>query len=303
MWWLYLIIGIIVFILLSIFIFCFILDTYYTHPKVSTYEFVKQYHIDRFMYYDYDDLKKEDYLITLRDGYKINTRFFNLNPGSKKYIIFSHGFTANMISDSKYFPIFNKLGYNIITYDQRTHGMNEKNKCTMSLNESKDLMEIIDDTYNRYGKDIYLGVHGESMGGATVISIMRYNPNIKFIIADCPFSSLKELSYEGSKKIFHTPRFLVDISGLICKLIYGWNPNKVRPIDDINNTKVPLLLFHGDSDKLINYKHSVDIYNAYNSYKEIYLFKGADHAESVVRDFNKYEEDIKSFLKTIEKLS
>ena len=298
---LYIFLGIVSLLLIGIIIFSIVLDYNYTHPKVVSYEYVKQYHLDRDIYYNYDELKKEDYIITLKDGYEINTRFFNLNPGSKKYIIFSHGFTANMVSDSKYIPIFAKLGYNIVTYDQRTHGKNKKDKCTMSIKESLDLLEIIDDTYNRYGKDIYLGLHGESMGGATVIGLMRYNPNVKFIIADCPFSNLKDVSYEGAKKMFHVPMFLIDFAGLICKLIFGWNPNKVRPVDDINNSSVPLALFHGDSDKLISYNHSIEIYNSYNSYKEIYLTKGADHAESVVKDYKSYEENVKSFLRNIQR--
>ena len=302
MWILYVFLGLLGLILFLIFSISFILGYHYTHPKVSSYEDVKKYHEDRDMYYDYDSLEMEEYEIKLRDGYLIYTRFFNVNPGSNKYIIFSHGFTANMLSDSKYFPIFRKLGYNIITYDQRTHGKNKKDKCTMSLNESLDLMDIINDTYKRYGDNIYLGLHGESMGGATVISSMRYNPNVKFIIADCPFANLLDVSYKGAKDLFHSPKFLVDLAGPISMFFFGWNPNKVRPIDDINNSKVPLLLCHGDSDKLINYKHSIDIYEAYNSYKEIYLTKGADHAESIVLDFKGYEEKVTEFLKNIKSL-
>ena len=67
---LYIFLGIVSLLLIGIIIFSIVLDYNYTHPKVVSYEYVKQYHLDRDIYYNYDELKKEDYIITLKDGYE-----------------------------------------------------------------------------------------------------------------------------------------------------------------------------------------------------------------------------------------
>lgn len=296
-----LIIGIVLFILLCLIILIsFILILYYLKPKKFSYEHIIESLKKCNSYDDVKDLKKEEYEIKLRDDYIINASIYKNEQNSNKYIIMVHGFTANQIQSLHYLRIFYDLGYNIITYDSRNHGKNKISICTMGDKESLDLNEIINDTYKRYGDSIYLGVHGVSMGGAVVLMVLKHTQKLKFVISDCPYADLKELSYIQCKKMFHMPNFLVDIAGFIGKVIYKTNCINVKPIDNIKGSKVPLLLLTSLGDTLIDPSHTARIYDAYEGYKKVHYTIDAEHSESVLYDRPSYIKEVSIFLKDIE---
>ncbi len=303
MWWLlYVALGIIVLLFLFAFVIGYFMCRYYARPITYTYEDSEEYLKKQNAYHDFDKVEKENIKITLKSGYVLNGYYIKANEESKKFLIICHGFSVSQTYTAKYYDIFRSNGYNIISYDERNHGKNEKTICGMSRFESLDLLEVIDYAYDRFGKDIFLGLHGESMGAASVLQSFEYTPNIKFAIADCPFARLKDVSIKSAKDMFHMPKIVVDFAGPIGKIFFGYNPNKNCPIDNINNSKVPLLLCHGDSDNLIPISHSYAIYDKYESYKELYVTKGADHAESVVKDYEGYKAKVTEFLKKIEEM-
>lgn len=304
--WLKIVLCILAFLIVVAIVFVFVLGTLlaknFAHPNLLTYEHGRDFLKEHDGYGRYDSYKKIDYQITLRDGYKINIRYIPQEVESKKYIIIAHGVTANMIYDAKYADLFYDLGYNLVTFDERGHGRNEKTVVTMGLKEGEDLVEIINDTRKRYGDDIYLGVHGESMGAATTLMALKYKPNIKFAICDCPYADLEELSYGFAKKSFHLPKFIVKIGGFMGKIIYGYNALKVKPIENAKDSTIPLLLCTGENDNLIPKEDSQKVYDIYKGFKMIHYTKGADHAESISADRPAYVKVCKEFLKKVEEL-
>ena len=65
-------------------------------------------------------------------------------------------FTLPLLSFSKPASVFRRVGYNCVIYDDRRHGENEKTVTTFGLKESKDLLAVIRDTRERFGKDIMM---------------------------------------------------------------------------------------------------------------------------------------------------
>lgn len=285
----------ILFIILS-FLVSYFLCRYYARPNRRTLEEdIKRYE-DKGILYNYKSYKFEEFKLTFRDEVEVNGRFFNFNPGSNKYIILVHGFGATQVSMSKYMEAYKNIGFNVITYDERGMAENKITNCGMSYFESYDVIEVIKYVKTRFGKDIILGIHGESMGGASVIGSMKYKPNVNFIVADCPFANLKLLSIKEAKKRYHVPMFIINLCGPVGKLFFGYNPNKVIPTIDMNNTDVPLLVCHGDNDNLVPMYHSEMIYNEYKGPKELHITKGADHAEGIVKGRDAYTNKIKEFV-------
>jgi uncharacterized protein len=45
----------------------------------------------------------------------------------------------------------------------------------MGYQESKDLNEVINQVYDKFGKDIVLGLQGVSMGASTSLMVLKYN--------------------------------------------------------------------------------------------------------------------------------
>lgn len=270
------------------------------NPERYSYEHAKKWLQEHHCYGSYDSLKKEDYTIVMSDKYVIHARFIPSEEKSQKFIILAHGVTANQIYDAKYVDTFHNLGYNIITFDERRHGMNKKVVCTMGKKEGKDLYEISLDTYKRYGRDIFLGVHGESMGASVTLLSLQYQPDFKFVIVDCPYSSLKDLTI-SQIKARHLPSFFAYTAGIIGKIFYGYNPLKVIPKEAITKYHCPLLIMDGDNDNLIPPIESKEVYDSYNGEKELHYFKGADHAFSIITDPLGYNNIVKDFLNKVEK--
>ncbi|MDD3171235.1 MAG: alpha/beta hydrolase [Bacilli bacterium] len=269
------------------------------HPRRYTLEKSKIREQEREALGDYEKLYKENYVVESYDGYFLNVTYIPNN--SKKFVIISHGHTYTRYGSIKYLHIFRHLGYNVIIYDNRGHGANKKVAITMGYKESRDLIEIINDTYYRYGEDIYLGLHGESMGSAITNMALKYHPKIAFIVSDCGYSDLMILLASLARTKFHFPTFIIDISSLFCKILYGFSFWEIRPIQELRTNNIPICFIHGANDKFIDYSHSQNMYQTNPGYKEIHIISGAGHAKSWDVDKEGYQKIITNFLENIAK--
>ena len=227
---------------------------------------------------------------------------FCKNPRpSKKYVILTHGHTDNRYGMLKYMKIYLDLGYNCIIYDLRGHGLNKRDWCSYGLRESRDLVRLIEDTYRRYGSDIYLGLHGESLGSATTITALRHKPDVRFAIADCGFADLETVLTDIAGSL-HMSRHTVRLTWLGTRVKHRVSIYKIRPIRGLMHNKVPVMFIHGKDDTYISPRHSRRMYRAVTAYKELHLIPGATHAASVLTAPEDYRRYVAGFLKKVEKL-
>ena len=216
-------------------------------------------------------------MIKGKDGYDLHAMFVDNASvrGTGKYVIICHGHTSNRYGSVKYLNSYIKLGFSCIIYDARMHGANAPSICTLGNIESEDLKFVIGDTRKRYPDIKVLGLHGESMGSSTVLSVVRFEPEIDFIVADC---GLGKILYHVDMK---------DTCALKC----------------LQNNKYPVLFIHGSGDRLIKPYHSEllnDAARKNGAYTELVMVEGAGHACSrYVAGFEKYTGFIKDFLDKI----
>ena len=246
----------------------------------------------------YRDVEKTDYTVTSYDGYVLHVEFIKNPEESRKYVLISHGYTDNRIGSLKYADIYLNLGFNVIVYDLRGHGLNEVTFCSYSVRESKDLKVLIDDSRQRYPDAEVFGLHGESLGSATSISCLQYKPEVDFVVADCGFSEITNVLKVGIK-MMHMPEFIVDVAGICAGIKYGIPFSRMRPVDALKDNEVPILFIHGGADKFIVPANSEAMQKATSGYSELHLIDDADHAVSVFTDRKSYAEYIESFLKTL----
>ena len=260
----------------------------------EAYEWQKEHYDVSF----YDDLKNEDYVITSYDNYELHVICCYAKNPSDKYVIISHGHTDNRYGSMKYMQIYLDAGYNCIIYDLRGHGENKKTFCTYSIRESKDLNCLIEDTYQRYGKDIYLGLHGESLGAATSVTVLKYKPRVKFVVADCGFADIENV-IKGGMTEMHLPQFLYTPMAVAYRLHYGYSLKQARPVDSLGDNEVPICFIHGAKDSFILPDHSRRMYAMTKGYKELHIIPKAEHAGSVLTAPEKYKKIVEDFLNNI----
>ena len=148
--------------------------------------------------------------------------------------------------------------------------------------------------FDKLGNDITLGVLGESMGAGTVLQYCAIDNRVSFCIEDCGYSDVYDLfkfRLKEDYKINFPP--LMFLTNILMKIKYGWSFKEASPIRYIKDLKLPILFIHGDRDDYVPTYMPFDLYNAkIKGFKDIYVAEDADHANSFIKNPNKYDEII-----------
>jgi len=301
---LYCLVGLLAIFLLVSIVFSIYLYRYVFYPKKYSTQKTIEVESEKGFLGDYiglnetyDTLKKEELDFTMKDGYIIHGTFIEKN--NKKIVIITHGYTYTRYGSVKYMWLFRKLGYSVYLYDIRNHGENKNTICTMGYKETNDLDEIIKQIYLKFGNDIEVGIHGESLGSAISSLSLKNNQSLSFAVIDCGFANLYTYFVEFAKwrKI---PIYLLRIANLYCLMFNGFQLKDVSPLDVFKENKVPILFMNGDADKYIPKHNSEDMYKVDKGYKEIHFFAHSGHAHSLEEHKEEYFKILDSFLNNIE---
>ncbi|BDC02946.1 TPA: alpha/beta hydrolase [Clostridium perfringens] len=251
----------------------------------------------------YNSASKEDITLKSFDGLNLtSTLIMNENP-TNKFIVLVHGVSICYVGSLKYFDIFYKNGFNILIVNQRRHGKSEGKYSTYGFYEKYDVNMWIEYLKSRFGNDIILGLHGESMGAGTVMETIPLNDSIKFVIEDCGYSNFHELigfqithAYKNRlvRKILR-PSLI--FANFFMKTKAKFSMKKIVPIDIVSSTSLPMMFVHGKEDYFVPWYMAVDLYKAkIKGYKELYLVEGAKHAEALEVNKILYEKKIMTFI-------
>lgn len=251
----------------------------------------------------YNSASKEDITLKSFDGLNLtSTLIMNENP-TNKFIVLVHGVSICYVGSLKYFDIFYKNGFNVLIVNQRRHGKSEGKYSTYGFYEKYDVNMWIEYLKSRFGNDIILGLHGESMGAGTVMETIPLNDSIKFVIEDCGYSNFHELigfqithAYKNRlvRKILR-PSLI--FANFFMKTKAKFSMKKIVPIDIVASTSLPMMFVHGKEDYFVPWYMAVDLYKAKTKgYKELYLVEGAKHAEALEVNKILYEKKIMTFI-------
>ena len=251
----------------------------------------------------YNSASKEDITLKSFDGLNLtSTLIMNENP-TNKFIVLVHGVSICYVGSLKYFDIFYKNGFNVLIVNQRRHGKSEGKYSTYGFYEKYDVNMWIEYLKSRFGNDIILGLHGESMGAGTVMETIPLNDSIKFVIEDCGYSNFHELigfqithAYKNRlvRKIL-SPSLI--FANFFMKTKAKFSMKKIVPIDIVSSTSLPMMFIHGKEDYFVPWYMAVDLYKAKTKgYKELYLVEGAKHAEALEVNKIIYEKKIMTFI-------
>ena len=242
--------------------------------------------------------KYEPITITTFDGSKLFARYYHIADDAPLQILF-HGYKSSSLLDcsgGSYFA--SQLGHNAIVVDQRSHGQSDGTVITFGIKERKDCLCWIEYAIKRFGKDVPIILSGLSMGAATVLMAtdLSLPSNVKGIIADCPYSSPREIILKVAKQM-HFPTYLMFPFVWLGGFLFGhFNLLESSAIKALKNCEIPILILHGDADELVPYEMSEHMQKC--GAKDITLesFAGAGHGLSYMILPDKYEKVVKEFV-------
>ena len=247
------------------------------------------------------DQNAQDVYTTAADGVKLHALWIPVE-NSKGTVLMAHGYRSTMLLDFHLgFELFHQLGMNILVPEQRTHGESGGRFITFGVKESKDMQRWID-FHNEKLSAVPMVLYGMSMGASTMLYLAdRILPdNVKGIIADCGFTSPKEIISRVYKGALHLPAEpSVSIAGALARIFAGFGFSQCDTRKSLRNSRLPVLMIHGQADSFVPCEMSEQGYQACTSKKKLLLVPNAEHGVSFLADGFRYTAAVIDFLKEI----
>ena len=251
--------------------------------------------IDELVKYEYEDV-----YITAFDGKRLFGRYYHVADGAPLQIHF-HGYRGMAQRDfaGGALECF-KRKHNLLLVDQRAHGKSEGRVITFGIKERFDCLFWAEYAERRFGKDTKILLYGISMGAATVLmaSSLPMPSGVVGILADCPYSSPVDIicHVAANGKI---PKFISRFAVTLGARVFGgFNINAASCVEAVKNTKIPIILIHGEADDFVPCDMSRKISQAGNNIRFI-TFKDAKHGVSYLVDREKYMNEVNGFLREV----
>lgn len=246
-----------------------------------------------------DDIPYESVFTSARDGTILSARYYHIRDGAPLQIQF-HGYRGTALRD---FCGGNKLaresGQNTLVVDQRSHGRSGGTTITFGIRERLDCLCWVEYANQRFGSDTPVFLSGVSMGAATVLMVseLELPDNVVGIIADCPYSSPEAIIRKVCREDMHLPPALVmPFIRLGAKLFGHFDLKESSAVQAVKNTKIPILLLHGEDDRFVPCDMSREICASCTGAKTCITFPNAGHGLSYIVDTEKYSEAVSRFV-------
>ena len=242
-------------------------------------------------------LPVEHYDITAFDGLNLHGKFYEFAPGAVIEIMF-HGYRGSAERDlcggiQRAFS----LGRSVLLVDQRTAGKSGGRTITFGINEHRDCLAWVDFAVKHFGPEVKLILTGISMGAATVViaSGCELPENVVGILADCGYSSAKEIICKCSRDMKLPPKLMYPFIKLGARLFGHFDLDETSPIEAVKRCKKPIIFFHGETDGFVPCYMSKDVFDACSSPKRFVTVPDADHGLSFLVDQEGYLQNVAEF--------
>lgn len=235
------------------------------------------------------------------DGWTLSGRYYHVQDGAPLDIGF-HGYKSCCLTDFSGGSILSfEMRHNLLLVDQRSHGKSQGHTIAFGIQERYDVRSWVYYALNRFGLDTQITLYGVSMGATTVLmaSSLELPENVKGIVADCPYSSPKDIichvmTSEGMK-----PALVWPFVRLGARIYGGFHICEISAADAVKAAKIPVLLLHGEADTLVPCYMSAKIQLANPELVKRYTFSGADHGLSFMVDAPRYRKLVVDFASQI----
>ncbi|GKV55184.1 alpha/beta hydrolase [Sporosarcina sp. NCCP-2222] len=235
------------------------------------------------------------------DGLRLHAQYIQHGDRSDKAVILAHGFRNSGDNMGKLAKMYYDLGFDVLLPDARGHGNSEGEYIGYGWHDRLDYKDWIDNLMEEHGtKQIIL--HGNSMGAATVLmtSGEKLPPEVKGIVADSAYSTVKEELTHQLKSIYNLPSFpLLQVTSIVTKIRAGYTFEEASALDQVKKNQVPLLLIHGDSDDLVPTEMAYELYDAAGGEKELWIVPNAGHTKAFDNGTAEYAERIQRFVEHV----
>jgi uncharacterized protein len=226
--------------------------------------------------------KWEAVRVSASDGIPLEAWVFTpVDPnGSAAIVIHGVGDTRSGMFERA--MILVRARFTVAMPDLRGHGSSGGDIVTYGIREAGDVHEWAEWLFrNRRVNRLY--GYGLSMGGAILLQSLPLEPRFRAIVAEAPFFSFEEVAFDR----MYWP--LVKLGLLYTRARHRLDLTAASPIAAIRNTRVPVLLIHGDRDTNVPIRHSRALAAANPGAVRLWEVPGAGHLDIRTTAGRRYE--------------
>ncbi len=245
-----------------------------------------------------DALPYERVSVVSADGLTLRGKYYHVRDGAPVALCF-HGYRGMGVRDFCGGSLLcMELGQNLLLVEQRAQESSGGHTISFGVNERFDALSWTRYAVSRFGADTRILLYGVSMGAATVLmaSALELPENVRGIVADCPYTSVKEIICKVAREIHLEPWFFWPFIRLGAIVFGGFTPEDGSALEAVKKASVPILLIHGEDDRYVPVEMSRRLYAAKPELISLNTFPGAGHGLSYLADSRRYGRIVREFL-------
>ncbi len=237
--------------------------------------------------------------ITFRtdDGLTIHGWYVR-HDAARGALVIGHGFGMGRAALLDLACGLHARGYAVLLFDFRAHGASEGRRSTIGYHEAWEVAAAARFLHARpelTGRAV--GAVGISMGAVATILAAAREPLIAAVVADSAYATLSEIATGGLRLLYHLPAFpfaplIVRFGEVLTRARIG-AASALASIGSI--APRPLLLIHGEADRLIPIANARALHAAAGDAAELWALPGVGHTQAFRHDEEAYLRRLDTF--------
>lgn len=208
--------------------------------------------------------------LTSANGRRISAVYLP-NPAATYTLLFSHGNAEDLGDDLPLLQEVNRAGFSVLGYDYQGYGTSEGRPSERHVYEDEEA------AYQYLRRELAtpperIIAWGRSLGGAAAVDLAARRPLAGLILESSFVSAFRVLT--------RVPLVPID---------------KFRNLDKIAAVRCPVLVIHGEADRVVPFWHGQKLFAAARGPKRSLWVPGADHNDVALAAGARYFEALRGF--------
>ena len=194
-------------------------------------------------------------------------------------VVLVHGWGRNVERMLPYLPMLYPLGFHLLAFDARHHGLSDTDDHASMLKFSQDIRAAIDYAAARPEVDTgRIAVLGLSIGGSAAIHAAAHDHRIRVVVTAGAFADPRD-----AMVTFGRGRWLVAPALPLAFRFMEWRIGarmaEIAPEALIARAAARFLLVHGDADTVVPVTHAHRLAAAAGARAELWIMPGRGHSD------------------------
>ena len=247
----------------------------------------------------YREQTMEEVNVTSYDGLELYGQYLPCDR-PERVVICVHGYRGGAVHDfASQGRWLHAENCALLFVTQRGSGKSGGKYMTFGAKEKLDVRCWANYAAVRF-PDLPVYLYGISMGCATVLlsSVTGLPAAVRGIIADCGFTSVRDILSAQCRQAFHLPpEPLLPFLEFWCVLFADFRFSQADAKKVLPDNRIPVLFIHGENDHFVRPENSMENYEACGSEKKLLLIPDGVHASSYYEDTPLYQNYVRSLFR------